>query len=216
MTFDDFKEYGSIEKIAIGKLSKYIGKDVDEIYSLVGQGLNRNAKSFYANLAARMLGVRKNKIEEFEKGDITVKTIRLKYSGMPKEDMSFPYFDYNEIIKEEWESSSFLELLEKRYFFMIYQYDNNGLLHFINGMFWNMPYEDIEEAKKVWEETVKRIKEGRAEDLPRKSENDYCHVRPHARDSNDTCDTPYGNPVVKKCFWLNAKYLKGQIEKNLE
>jgi hypothetical protein len=130
--------------------------------------------------------------------------------------MSFLYFDYNEIIKEEWESSSFLELLEKRYFFMIYQYDNNGLLHFINGMFWNMPYEDIEEAKKVWEETVKRIKEGRAEDLPRKSENDYCHVRPHARDSNDTCDTPYGNPVVKKCFWLNAKYLKGQIEKNLE
>ena len=25
--------------------------------------------------------------------------------------------------------------------------------------------------------------------------------------------TPYGVPVVKKCFWLNQSYLAGEIEK---
>ena len=33
------------------------------------------------------------KIEEFEKADIQVKTIRLKENNLPKEDISFPTFE---------------------------------------------------------------------------------------------------------------------------
>jgi len=37
-------------------------------------------------------------------------------------------------------------------------------------------------------------------------------VRPHGRNARDTCPTPYGVPVAKKCFWLNQIYLQEQIE----
>ena len=72
----------------------------------------------------------------------------------------------------------------------------------------------MQEARKVWEETKRRIIARKAEELPKKSENAVSHVRPHAKDSSDTIESPDGKMLVKKCFWLNAKYLKGQIEKN--
>ena len=74
-------------------------------------------------------------------------------------------------------------------------------------MFWSMPLEDREEARHVWTETVKRIKEGRADDLPGSADSLVAHVRPHARDSNDT-ELVNGIPLVKKGFWLNKSYLK--------
>ena len=77
-----------------------------------------------------------------------------------------------------------------------------------------MPMKDLNEVKKVWEETKKRINQNNCENLPKKSENLVSHVRPHARNSQDTTKTLDGKAVVKKSFWLNAKYLKEQIELN--
>ena len=95
---------------------------------------------------------------------------------------------------------------------MVFQFDEEEVLRFRKGMFWNIPYEDLKEVENVWHETLKRIMDGRADELPKKSENRVSHVRPHARNAQDTCETPYGEHLVKKCFWLNAKYLKEQIE----
>lgn len=79
-------------------------------------------------------------------------------------------------------------------------------------MFWNMPEQDIEDhARKVWEETIKRIKAGKAHQLPKKSEDPVVHVRPHARDGADTISTPKNGMLVKKCFWLDKKYIQKQI-----
>ncbi|MDG6245052.1 MAG: Sau3AI family type II restriction endonuclease [Methanolobus sp.] len=213
-TLDDFDTGKTFEDIIREKMSKYQGMDVQTIHAKVGYGLNPRSKNYYASLAARMLGLKKNKIEEFEKGDVILKTIRLRRDGMPKESMSFPYFDYQKIVDEAWESSTFLNQLDRRFFFMVFQYDGQDKLCFKKGMFWGMPYEDMQEAMSVWEETVKRIKEGRATDLPRIRDNHVCHVRPHAQSSKDTCETPHGEHVVKKCFWLNASYLKEQIERS--
>jgi len=74
-----------------------------------------------------------------------------------------------------------------------------------------MPYSDIQEVKKLWIETAARIKNGRAADLPKKSEHSICHVRPHAQNAKDTYETPQGNHVVKKCFWLNSQYIRDAI-----
>lgn len=83
-------------------------------------------------------------------------------------------------------------------------------------MFWTMPEEDLEiEVKSVWHETVKRILECKANDLPKGSENPVAHVRPHARDSNDTYPTHYGINIPKKSFWLNKEYILTQIQNKL-
>ena len=76
-----------------------------------------------------------------------------------------------------------------------------------------MPEDDVDEAERCYEEMRRRVIEGRAQDSVKSSENRCCHVRPHGRDSKDTLPTPQGDMVVKKCFWLNASYLKGEVER---
>ena len=79
-------------------------------------------------LARRMIGVRGKKIEEFEKAEISMKTIQLRGDGMPKEDMSFPTFKFLEVIEEDWEAtadddraeSSFKTQLQRRFLFVVY------------------------------------------------------------------------------------------------
>ena len=211
-TIDDFADNRTFEDIILDRLEKYKEMPIANIHELVGDNLNNRAKNYYASLAARMVGIKKNRIEEFEKGDISIKTIRLNNNGNPKEDMSFPYFKYKDIVGEDWDDSTLMKLLDRKFFFMVFQFDGDKILRFRKGMFWNIPYEDLKEVENVWRETIRRIMDGRADELPKKSENRVSHIRPHARNAQDTCETPYGQHLVKKCFWLNAKYLKEQIE----
>ncbi len=199
----------------LAKLRAYIGLDVREIEVKLGVTLNRKAKNYYAILANRMLGVTADKITEFEKAGIKMKIIRLKHNGVPKESMSFPYFKYNEISWQHWEDSDFYELLERKFLFIIYQMDmDEGQIVFRKAFFWNMPYEDRKEAKKVWLETRKRIRANQYNDLPKQTENRVAHVRPHARNKQDVIGTPDGKAAMKRSFWLNPGYLREQIKKN--
>src|SRR5690606_15464094 len=167
------------------------------------------------------------RIEEFEKADIIVKTIRLKENNLPKEDVSFPNFKYEEIIKTDWEDSDVKNILESKFFFVFYQFEDDKLI-LKRVKFWNMPQSDIKEAKWVWDLTKKSLRQGkivrevsdkgkRLTYFPKKSENRISHVRPHARNANDTYPLPKKdkltglNEYTKHCFWLNAKYVKDEI-----
>mgnify|MGYP006135403845 CR=1 FL=1 len=94
--------------------------------------------------------------------------------------------------------------------------------------FWNMPHSDILEAKNVWEEMVKTVSNGeivkevtekgvRKTFFPKKTDNRISHVRPHARNSEDTYELPLADKLTglteytKHCFWLNAGYVKDKI-----
>ena len=106
----------TIEEIVIEKFKPYYGKTIEEILDKTGVELNTSAKSFYANLTKAILGIELNKeIEEFEKAEIQVKTVRLKENNLPKEDMSFPTFKYKEIVNEDWENSDFKDILEHKF-----------------------------------------------------------------------------------------------------
>ena len=87
---------------------------------------------------------------------------------MPEEHMSFPTFKYTEIINENWETSELYETFSStKYLFMIYQYTDENTLIFKKAMFWNVPASDLNtEIKRVWEETVNRIKNNKYTNLP--------------------------------------------------
>lgn len=205
----------SIEDFVHEKLDAYLGMSIDDIPDRTGIYLAPGSKSYYADLARAMLGAKKKKIAEFEKADVTMKTIRLQKSGTPKESMSFPAMDYMEIVKETWEDSTLRDTLSsKKFLFLVYQYDDKGVLRFTKHLFWNIPYADLEgHVKQVWEKTVELIKTGHADKLPGKKNDPVCHVRPHAQKKKDTAMTPYGTPITKKCFWLNNSYIADQINK---
>ena len=212
----------SFEDIVMHKFDLFIGRTIREIHSIVGDGLNRDSKDYYAALARRMLGVQGARVVEFDAAEVSMKTVQLKASGMPKEHMSFPAFKYNEVVKEQWDAdeeadatkASFQKQIERRFFIVVYQCDGDcsqdDEKKLKKVMFWSMPFEDREEARYLWAETVKRIKEGHADDLPGASDNRVAHVRPHARDSADT-EIVDGIPLVKKSFWLNNSYIKNIV-----
>lgn len=206
----------TLEQYIINKLQPYYNQDIEFLKHKFNIPYQASNKSFTYLLAKGMLEVVNEKIEEFEKANIKIKAIRLRPDGMPKESMSFPTFKYTEIINENWLGSELYETFSTtKYLFMIYQYLDDNTLVFKKAMFWNVPEKDLNtEIKRVWEETVMRIKQNKYDSLPKISESTILHVRPHAQNSNDTYPTLDGKNAIKKCFWLNANYIKKQIEEN--
>lgn len=217
----------TIEEIVICKFKPYYGKSIQEILVSTGVEINTNAKNFYANLTKVILGIELDKeIEEFEKAEIIVKTVRLKENNLPKEDISFPNFKFEEIINEKWEDSNFKDILERKFLFVFFQFENEQLI-LKKVKFWNMPYVDILEAEKVWKKTKEIVSKGkivkeiigttRYTNFPNKSFNSVSHVRPHANNAADTYPLPIRdkltnvNEYTKHCFWLNNSYVRDKI-----
>ena len=190
-------------------------QELGEQFEYIKPG-KRKPKNLCALITRHILGVSDDaKIEEFEKAGIKPKTMRIKRNGTPKESVSFPRFDYFELAATPFEESDFASYLDQKYLFVIYREDENerDVYRLVDVAFWQMPEADLEEAKRCYEEMRSRVIAGRAQDSVKSSENRCCHVRPHGRDNTDVLPTPQGDMVVKKCFWLNAQYLKGEIAK---
>lgn len=208
----------SLLDLVTKRFEPYFGMTEKELGSRFGYAHEgkRKPKNLCALVTRRILGVDEHaKIAEFEKAGIKPKTIRLKKNGRPKEAVSFPKFDYRELAERDFEESDFLGYLEQKYLFVIYREGEDGIYRLSDVCFWQMPDGDLPEAKRCYNQMRDNVRSGHAELSVKSSENRCCHVRPHGRDSRDTCPTPYGAPVVKKCFWLNQDYLQDQIAKAL-
>ncbi|MYL32075.1 restriction endonuclease [Pontibacillus yanchengensis] len=205
----------TLESFILKKFNRFSGMSVDTIMSEVGEEVESKPKHFTARVASKMLNLddRLEKTEEFRKANIKVKNITVSKKGKVKESMSFPAFKYKELIKEEWDSSTLREMfLNTRFLFVVFRYNEHNELFFEKALFWNIPHNDLEiEVREVWDETINRIKDGECRNLPTASENPVAHVRPHAQNKQDTYETPQGDHVVKKSFWLNNKYIEQQI-----
>jgi len=208
----------TFEEIITERLAVYCGKTQNELKRIFN--ITSNAKNLNEILLSKMLGIKKDseQSEEFKKAGIVPKTIRVQRSGTIKENMSFPAFKFTEIVKQDWESSDLREQLEPtKFLFVIFQENENGEYVFSRVKFWNIPSEDLEEVKKVWNKTVETIKNGVSlqfdgrvthNNLPKQSENPVAHVRPHASNSSDTYPLPDGRQMTKQCFWLNRTYVE--------
>lgn len=207
--FDNDPVPKTIKQLFNERLNRFIGKTEEELCALLDLDItNGKPKNIRRILVNRMLGVRSNNIAELIKANMTLKVIKLEKSGKLKESISFPKFDYMDIIHQSWEDSDFFKALTERSFIFVIFRKTEETFRLDGFKFWSFPIEDLGEAERVWNETVKRIKNGQADALPRISDSAVAHVRPHARDSSDTLPTPLNGEQVKKCFWLNAKYIE--------
>ncbi len=210
----------TVEDLIKDKFSAFIGKTDKEILKELGSSLGTKAKSYKRLIVNRILDVNSNNIEELEKANITLKVITLEHTGTLRESVSFPAFDYKDLVTQIWDDDDeesmadfHLQLETKKFLFVIFQKqkDSEGLI-LRKTMFWNFPMKDIAEAESVWQKTVDCINEGRYDELPKLSDSYVAHVRPHGKDSTDTIETPQKTQEMKRCFWLNAKYIQKVIE----
>ncbi|WP_296255627.1 Sau3AI family type II restriction endonuclease [uncultured Ezakiella sp.] len=221
------------------KIAEYKDKSIDELCDIFDLNKKNKPKHIEAMLAYRILGIKGNKAEEFEKANVKVKAIRVTKNNKIRESMSFPNFDFKELAEEDWEDSRFAnELRETRFLFVVYKEDEEGNLRLKGSQFWNIPYDDLEnEVKSVWQRTKDRVNEGVKfeirgnrvlNNLPKAKDNPVCHVRPHAakaayklRDYKSgnielyANELPDGQWMTKQCFWLNNTYILSQLNKSL-
>lgn len=215
-----FLQNCTFEDYIIRKVSEFYGRTQQELKAFFG--VESNAKSLNEILLARMLNVsgRIAYTEEFQKAGIIPKTIRVQYDGSIRESMSFPTFDFIELSREDdWEESDLYNYLAPtKFMFVIFQQRADGQYVFDRVMFWNIPNEDLEQVRLVWERTVHIIREGVqliptargiSNNLPKKTENPVAHVRPHGIDASDKLPLPDGRMMTKQCFWLNNTYVNG-------
>lgn len=201
----------SLEEATLNRFSEYLDLSIQEISTRLNYfKKSENHKGFHRDLANRILSNSNQSVVELEKAGIELKTVRVNRNGKPRESMSFPAFKFMKIINEEWEDSSFFEKLEKKFLFVIFQEDLDGVERLTKAMYWNMPYLDRMEAKRVWEKTKFQCRID-AKNLPKISDSPVAHVRPKARDGNDKELTPQGEMHLKQCFWLNASYISKVI-----
>lgn len=212
----------TIENAVQNKFSPFIGKTDKEILTVLKSDLGTSSKSYKRLIVNRILDVNSNNIEELEKANITLKVITLEHTGTLKESISFPAFDYKDLVTQVWNDEEeesmadfHLQLETKKFLFVIFQKQKNSEeIILIKTMFWNFPMKDISEAERVWQKTIDCINEGRYDELPKIKESPVAHVRPHGKDSTDTIETPQGTQEMKRGFWLNAKYIQHIIEKD--
>lgn len=208
---EDYKKGETFEEFIIKKFEPFYGMSENKIVSSLNIEATDSKSKFYL-ISKAILDVTKNKIEEFEKADVQMKTIRLEKSGTIKESMSFAQIQFSEIVNEAWDESYWYYMLTKRFFFVVFQRDESDELNLKKVFFWTMSSQDLEIAKDFWMDTKQKIINDDYENFIKISDNKICHVRPKGNDSSDLMETPSGRMEKKKCYWLNSSYIKKIIE----
>jgi DNA mismatch repair protein MutH len=200
----------TFEELVIEHFTPYYRQTESQIYRTLRIQPSDSKHKYYL-LAKAILGVSGDRIREFEKAGVVLKSIRLRPTGKPKESMSFKQIKFDDIIQETWEKSYWYKTLTKRYFFVIFQYDDRGVLRLRKVKFWTMPARDLEIAREFWETTRSQIAAGDHDHFIKESDDCICHVRPKARDSSDKVLAPSGRLEKKMAYWLNSSYIQGIV-----
>ena len=209
------------ESYILGLYKEYIGHSCSEIEKQLNIDLSAS-KQYHHDLALSMAKLTHAKQpKEFTQAGIIIKTVRVRKDGWkPKESMSFPFIRYDDIIKEDWENSTFYSQLDHRFFTPVFGYTDvpskqtSKDLVFKGAFFWSISDEDLPVIKSVWEETKALVDADVFQHFARKSDNRIVHIRPHARKKSDMADYK-GEKRVKLSFWLNDTFIQGIVGQNL-
>ena len=237
------KDVDNFEAYVLNKINTYQNQKDEDLFKLFLGASKLKSKNRYSRLALEILGVKTDNAEEFEKANIIVKSLRVEENNKITESISFPYFKALELAKQEWEDSDvFQHFSETKFLFIIYKKRNENY-YLKDVKFWNMPMSDIEgdlkieweRARDIFRQGVEfKIQRGGAfirNNLPKKSNTNILHVRPHAQKAahrignieygsgvleRDADLLPCGNYMTKQSFWLNNDYILEQIQEKLK
>lgn len=206
----------TFEDLVISRFIPFYGKTIKEIEQVTGANFNPDSKGLAYDICRTILGVKQRHIAEFEKAGVILKSIRLEANrDHVKESMSFRAFSYLDIATQQWEESDWYGELTSRFLFAVFRKSPDGdnkKAKLVKLTFWAMPSADLEAARTLWLDTQQKVIEGDYDNFITSKSNPVCHVRPHARDNNDTSPTPQGYQLPKKSFWLNNDYILGIVQ----
>lgn len=193
------------------------GKTLKQIEVDNGREYNNKNKNYCSQVlsdAIKRLGVSK---EYLQSQNITIKTIRCNPKFLPRQTISLKGFDYNTLAKEEWKDSLLYAELHQLYFvILISTWDKApSEKYFVeSGFLFKPTLEELDQIRKDWTIIVEMIACGKANELSG-AYGEYLQSRPKAKNSNDTVLAPGGHVIVRKGFFLKAKFVQQAIKREL-
>ena len=183
------------EDIVLKKIRENIGLTISTLFEKYNiQKCNNKNKSKQVNniLVCRMLDVKGENVEEFEKANIEIKTIRIEKNNQIKESISGPSIKIKDLVQKEFENSQVYNYFsETKFLFVMFKKNKIDEYELIGAKFWNMPIDELESiGKDEWILYQNKFKEGVnfklengkvKNDLPKKRETKIFHLRPRAR-----------------------------------
>ena len=224
------------EDYVIDMIAPYVGKTDKELCEIFGLEYTGN-KAQWTTITYHMLGLNDDRAAEFEKANISARTVRIEERGSVKESLSLDTFSFSELAQEQdWEESELFRYFDETRFYFCAFRKRGGEVVFSGARFWSMPRKDIDgDLRKCWEITRDKARYGVAltkhfdkngkmtiaNDLPKISDKIIAHVRPHTSksayllsDGTQIGDIerhgdilPDGQWMTKQSFWLNAEYI---------
>ena len=196
----------TFEDIVLDKFKPYIGKTIYEIREKI-----MKVKDFeswkskprdlaeYARTSYAMLGIKTAHAEEFEKSNIYVKTLRVGANGTIQENISFPGFEFSDLMQETWEESSvYEEMVDRKFLWVVYKSNGNDYV-FYGAKFWTLPKEDEPIIKQGWDDIRDIVRNGVNFVRDRNAEGEYILTsRSKNRMLNSFPDTRNTDPSRKE------------------
>lgn len=216
------------------KILNYKGFTDKELYAKFN--INSKSKGKNTSLIRKILGLVGDveKTKEFQKANMNLRVIRVDKKGLPKEDSPFKNYNFIELMENNiWEESHpYLEICNKRFLFVIFRETAPKVFVLDQIKYWGFPERQIDEVKRVWQETRRIIKRGVSltrkgnkisTNFPQSKVNSIVFTKIHATNSyyeinknefvgkgklSDTDLLPNGLRITKHSFWLPKKYIK--------
>ncbi len=229
-------DHMTFEEYVLSLIGAHFGRTDRELCQMLDIAYIGN-KAQWSQIVYALLGVKGDRAEEFEKANVSVRTIRLEETGALKESLSLDTFKFKDIVKQEWEQSKLRAYFEEtRFLFVVFRKEEDAV-RLVSAMFWSMSVQDIDgPLRECWEKTRDTIEKGVVldieirengsvrvtNDLPGAGEpGSIAHVRPHAtkrgyRLEDGTVigdperygdELPDGRVMTKQSFWLNRGYV---------
>ncbi|MCG0714448.1 MutH/Sau3AI family endonuclease (plasmid) [Lactiplantibacillus plantarum] len=203
------------------RISGFVGQSDVELFRHFNIRPNINGKYAKRALASLIncildLDINKERAKALQEQGIKLKTIHVNGKGMPKESMSFPNFDFRELVSETWQSSKLREqFVNTTYLFVVFTQLDVDSFQFRGVKFWKMPKQDLDgTVHAAWDKVVATLNQGVdlsydakrnrvTNNLLAQSDHMIIHVRPHTSKSSYYAGSNYGNQLPVAARWTN-------------
>jgi DNA mismatch repair protein MutH len=208
-------DMSGLERSAFDALLPHVGRTIAEL--AVELHMPPSAAKHYTSLVMHRIlkrawqekGGSDERLKLLER-ELSMHIVPISADGRIKEALSFPAFRYRDLLQENWETSDLRLRLARLFIVPIRQPYADAPVRdwrLQQPFFWSPGQAVLDGIHTEWEQFRTEIASGRAQHLSPASKTKYIHVRPKARNASDTDDAPVVGATVKKCFWLNQRFI---------
>jgi DNA mismatch repair protein MutH len=206
-------ELANLERL-LAAFRLFEGRTIDDVGAELGV-LVSEGKGYAANVVRRAVSTASSVPAKELEATLTIRMSRVGPDLMPYEALSFPAFHHVEVIDEDWEDSDLLSRIEQMLIVPVHGRTKQTPPRECTvgaPVHWRPTAEQLTLIEREWTRVRDLIRTGHAGELPKESETDAIHVRPHGKDSTDQDPTPGGGSQIRKSFWLNKRFVQSLLQ----